>query len=43
MDILSVLVEETPEADVLKKRLSVFTQTRNALFSGLVDIHRRKQ
>ena len=43
MDILSVLVEETPEADVLKKRLSVFTSTRNALFSGLVEIHRRKQ
>ena len=42
MNILSILVEETPEADVLKKRLSVFTSTRNALFSGLIEIDKLK-
>ena len=43
MDILSVLVEETLESVELKKRLAVYTETRNALFSGLIDLHRRKQ
>ena len=43
MDILSVLVEETLESIELKKRLAVYTETRNALFSGLIDLHRRKQ
>jgi len=43
MNILSTLMDETPEAVELKKRLAVYTETRNALFSGLIDLHRRKQ
>jgi len=43
MDILGALLKGDAESKILAKRLAVFTQTRNALFSGLVDIHRRKQ
>ena len=37
MDILSELLEDTPESKVLSKRLDVFTSTRNALINSLID------
>tara|TARA_R110002051_G_scaffold36898_2_gene79738 strand:+ start:1019 stop:1213 length:195 start_codon:yes stop_codon:yes gene_type:complete len=36
MDILSAILENTPEATTLAKRLAVFTSTRNALINSLV-------
>tara|TARA_R110002167_G_scaffold293450_1_gene498150 strand:- start:686 stop:877 length:192 start_codon:yes stop_codon:yes gene_type:complete len=36
MDILSDLLEETPESEILAKRLEVFTVTRNALLNVLI-------
>jgi len=36
MDILSELLEDTPESKVLSKRLDVFTSTRNALVNALI-------
>ena len=33
MDILSAILEDTPEATDLSKRLAVFTSTRNALIN----------
>ena len=42
MDILSVLLQDNEESKKLAKRLEVYTQTRNALFAGLVEIHKKK-
>ena len=36
MDILSDLLEDTPESTILAKRLEVFTSTRNALINALI-------
>ena len=36
MDIIGILLEESPEADDVRKRLNVFTQTRNALINTLI-------
>jgi hypothetical protein len=36
MDILSELLEDTPESEILAKRLEVFTSTRNALLNALI-------
>ena len=36
MDILSDLLEDTPESIILAKRLEVFTSTRNALLNALI-------
>ena len=36
MDILSELLEDTPESKILAKRLEVFTVTRNALVNVLI-------
>ena len=36
MDILSDLLEDTPESKILAKRLEVFTSTRNALVNSLI-------
>lgn len=36
MDILSELLEDTPESEILAKRLEVFTVTRNALLNALI-------
>ena len=36
MDILSELLEDTPESEILAKRLEVFTSTRNALVNSLI-------
>ena len=36
MDILSDLLEDTPESEILAKRLEVFTSTRNALVNALI-------
>jgi hypothetical protein len=36
MDILSELLEDTPESKILAKRLEVFTSTRNALVNTLI-------
>ena len=36
MDILSCLVDKTPESEAIKKRLKVFTSTRNALINSLI-------
>ena len=36
MDILSELLEDTPESKILAKRLEVFTSTRNALVNALI-------
>ena len=36
MDILSKLLEDTPESKILAKRLEVFTSTRNALVNALI-------
>ena len=36
MDILSELLEDTPESKILAKRLDVFTSTRNALVNALI-------
>ncbi len=36
MDILSDLLEDTPESTILAKRLEVFTSTRNALVNTLI-------
>ena len=33
MDILTAVLEDTPEATTLAKRLAVFTSTRNALIN----------
>tara|TARA_R110000824_G_C14984890_1_gene654573 strand:+ start:255 stop:452 length:198 start_codon:yes stop_codon:yes gene_type:complete len=43
MDILSVLLKGDDESKELAKRLQVYTKTRNALFTGLVEIDRRKK
>jgi hypothetical protein len=37
MDILSDLLEDTPESKILAKRLEVFTSTRNALVNSLLS------
>ena len=36
MDILSELLKDTPESEILAKRLDVFTSTRNALVNALI-------
>ena len=36
MDILSCLVDKTPESEAIKKRLKVFTSTRTALLNTLL-------
>ena len=36
MDILSELLEDTPESKILAKRLEVFTKTRSALLNALI-------
>jgi hypothetical protein len=36
MDILSKLLEDTPESEILAKRLEVFTSTRNALLNAVI-------
>ena len=36
MDILSAILEDTPESETLAKRLAVFTVTRNALVNALI-------
>ena len=36
MDILSELLEDTPESEILAKRLEVFTKTRNALINSVI-------
>lgn len=36
MDILAELLEDTPESEILAKRLEVFTSTRNALLNVLI-------
>ena len=36
MDILSDLLEDTPESEILAKRLEVFTKTRSALLNALI-------
>ena len=36
MDILSELLEDTPESKILAKRLEVFTSTRNALLNLVI-------
>ena len=36
MDILSELLEDTPESEILAKRLEVFTSTRNALLNAVI-------
>ena len=36
MDILSAILEATPESEILAKRLEVFTSTRNALLNALI-------
>jgi hypothetical protein len=36
MDILAELLKETPESEILAKRLEVFTSTRNALLNALI-------
>ena len=36
MDILAELLEDTPESEILAKRLEVFTVTRNALVNALI-------
>tara|TARA_R110000765_G_scaffold37518_1_gene83077 strand:- start:8 stop:199 length:192 start_codon:yes stop_codon:yes gene_type:complete len=36
MDILSDLLEDTPESTILAKRLEVFTKTRSALLNALI-------
>ena len=36
MDILSCLVDKTPESEEIKKRLKVFTSTRNVLINNLL-------
>jgi len=35
MDILTAILEDTPEANDLAKRLAVFTSTRNALINQI--------
>tara|TARA_R110002167_G_scaffold162358_1_gene358826 strand:- start:240 stop:446 length:207 start_codon:yes stop_codon:yes gene_type:complete len=42
MDILGALLKGDAESKILAKRLAVFTQTRNALFSGLIEINKLK-
>ena len=36
MDIIAILLEVSPEADDVRKRLDVFTTTRSALINTLV-------
>jgi len=36
MDILAELLEDTPESEILAKRLEVFTKTRSALLNALI-------
>ena len=36
MDILSELLKDTPESEILAKRLEVFTSTRNALLNLVI-------
>jgi hypothetical protein len=36
MDVLSAILEDTPEAEALQKRLEVFTSTRRALLNSLI-------
>ena len=37
IDILSDLLEDTPESKILAKRLEVFTSTRNALINSVLS------
>ena len=37
MDILSAILEDTPESEILAKRLEVFTSTRHALINSVLD------
>ena len=37
MDILTAVLEDTPEATNLAKRLAVFTSTRSALINSVLD------
>ena len=36
MDILTAILEDTPEATDIAKRLAVFTSTRNALINSVI-------
>ena len=36
MDILTAVLEDTPEATDIAKRLAVFTSTRNALINSVI-------
>ena len=43
MDIITKILEDSPEADDLRKRLDVFVKTRSVLKSLLAqNIHKRK-
>ena len=43
MDIITKILEDSPEADDLRKRLNVFVKTRSVLKSLLAqNIHKRK-
>ena len=43
MDIVAKILEDSPEADDVRKRLNVFVKTRSVLKSLLAqDIHKRK-
>ena len=43
MDIVAKILEDSPEADDVRKRLDVFVKTRSVLKSLLAqDIHKRK-
>ena len=43
MDIIHKVLEDSPEADDVRKRLNVFVKTRSVLKSLLAqDIHKRK-
>ena len=36
MDIINKVLEDSPEADDVRKRLNVFTKTRSALINALI-------
>jgi|TARA_R110000824_G_scaffold314440_1_gene501288 hypothetical protein len=36
MDIIHKILEDSPEADDVRKRLNVFTKTRSALINALI-------
>ena len=36
MDIINKVLEDSPEADDVRKRLNVFTKTRTALINALI-------